>query len=131
MPKVYTRQNKFLKIIKKICRVPSVRHSAKSDGRWSPSRACHLLPSGTFAECRGTRQSPALLRARLCRVPGTWQSHLCRGLYFAECGTRQNITLPSAPIKNTRQSLRHSAKYSFPVVILTLIRNIWPLIGSL
>ena len=77
----------------------AARHSAKSDGRWPPSRAGHLLPSGTFAECRGTRQS-----------------HLCRVLYFAECGTRQNIVLPSAPIKSTRQSLRHSAKSSFPVV---------------
>jgi len=115
VPRAGTRQNKFLKI-KKNCRVPSVRHSAKSDGRWPPSRAGHLLLSGTSAECRGTRQSPALPRARLCRVPGTQQSHLCRVLYFAECGTRQNIALPSASIKSTRQSLRHLAKYSFTVV---------------
>ena len=96
--------------------MPSVRHSAKSDDRWPPSRAGHLLPSGTFTECRGTRQSPDLPRARLCRVPGTRQSHLCRVLYFTQCGTRQNIALPSALIKSTWQSLRHSAKSSFPVV---------------
>jgi len=96
--------------------VPAVRHSAKSDGRWPPSRAGHVLSSGIFVECRGTRQSPVLPRARLYRVPGTRQSHLCRVLYFAECGTRQNIALPSAPIKSTRQSLRHSVKSSFPVV---------------
>jgi len=117
VPGAGTRQNKFLKI-KKNYRVPAVRHSAKSDGRWPPSRAGHLLPSGIFAECRGTRQSPVLPRARLYRVPGTRQSHLCRVLYFAECGTRQNIALPSAPIKSTRQSLRHSAKSSFPVVLV-------------
>ena len=104
VPKVYTRQNKFLKIINFFCRVPSVRHSAKSDGRCPPSRAGHLLPSGTFAECRGTRQSLDLPRARLCRVHGARQSHVCRVLYFVECGTRQNISLPSAPIKSTRQS---------------------------
>ena len=87
--------------------MPAVRHSAKSDGKWPPSRDGHLLPSGIF---------PVLPRARLYRVPSTRQIHLCRVLYFAECGTRQNIALSSAPIKNTRQSLRHSAKYSFPVV---------------
>ena len=119
MPKAYARQNKFLKIIKKNCRVPSVRHSAKSDGRCPPSRAGHLLPSGTFAECRGTRQSLDLPRARLCRVHGARQSHLCRVLDFAECGTRQNFSLPSVPIKSTRQSLRHSAKSSFPVVFVS------------
>ena len=113
VPGAGPRQNKFFK---KNYRVPAVRHSAKSDGRWPPSRAGHLLPSGIFAECRGTRQSPVLPRARLYRVPGTRQSRLCRVLYFTECGTRQNIALPSAPIKSTRQSLRHSAKYSFPVV---------------
>jgi len=116
VPGAGTLQNKFLKI-KKICQVPAIRHSAKSDGRWPPSRAGHLLPSGIFAECRGTRQSPVLPRARLYRVPGTRQSHLCRVLYFAECGTRQNIALPSAPVKSTRQSLKHSAKSSFPVVV--------------
>ena len=100
--------------------MPSVRHSAKSDGKCPPSRAGHLLPSGTFAECRGTRQSLDLPRARLCRVHGARQSHVCRVLYFAECGTRQNISLPSAPIKSTRQSLKHSAKYSFPVVKLAV-----------
>ena len=77
VPEASTRQNKFLKI-KKNCRVPAVRHSAKSDGRWPPSWAGHLLP-----------------RARLYRVPGTRQIHLCRVRYsakycFAECPNKKH-----------------------------------------
>ena len=97
-----------------------------------------------FAECqnKGTRQNTSLSSARIkalgkdafCRVPKN--------------STRQNTSLPSArkkalgkdvfcrvyfiwhsaktvfaecPIKYTRQSLRHSAKCRFPVVIITCL----------
>ena len=59
----------------------------------------HLLPSGIFAECRGTRQSPVLPRARLYRVPGT----------------RQSPALPRARLLSSALfcRVRHSAKYCF------------------
>ena len=59
----------------------------------------------------------ALGKAPICREPGFVKCLALGKVTFVECFiTRQNISLPSAPIKSTRQSLRHSAKYSFSVV---------------
>ena len=96
----------------------TVRHSAKSDGRWPPSRAGHLLLSGIFVECRGTRQSLVLPRARLyrvpgtrqshlCRVPGTRQSHLCRVLYF--CRVRHSVKYCFAECPDKKYSAKSQA----------------------
>jgi len=82
VPGAGTRQNKFLKI-KKNCRVPAVRHSAKSDGRWPPSRAGHLLPSGIAA----------LGKAQFCREPGFTECLALGKATFAEC-----FILPSAAL---------------------------------
>ena len=85
-----------------------------------------------FAEClmAGTRQNLTVGGrrhgpAKFCRAPGFAECQalgnvqICRVQNFAECYTRQNIALPSATIFCTRQSIRHSAKYSFLVVLLT------------
>ena len=100
----------FQKIIKKICRV-------SKDGT---QQSFFLKKIKTnFAEClmAGTRQNLTVGGrrhgpAKFCRAPGFAE---CLQ-NFAECYTRQNIALPSATIFCTRQSIRHSAKYSFPVV---------------
>ena len=109
-----------------------------------------------FAECqnKGTRQRRILPSARkkalgkdaFCRVPkngtrqntslpsvekGTRQSHLCRVVFFCRVYFIWHSTktvFAECPIKYTRQSLQHSAKCRFPVV---LSRNSWPLVQTL
>ena len=93
VPKNGTRQNTYLPSARK-------RHSAKTD----------------FAECR----KMALGKIHLCRVPEKkhsakpYLSSFFYRVYFIWHSAKTVFT--ECPIKYTRQSLRHSAKYRFPVV---------------
>ena len=64
---------------------------------------CHALPSAILCRVSGTRQSSLCRVSGLCRVFFGWHS---TKRVFAECS-----------IKSTRQSLKHSAKMLFPVVV--------------
>jgi hypothetical protein len=97
-------------IKKKLCRMPNNRHSAKGH-RWGSPFVRSSLPSVNLCWELGSRQRLSLPSARhsvkrslpsvlLCQEQRSAKS------LFAEC-----------PIFNTRQSIRHSAKIRFPVVI--------------
>ena len=73
-----------------VCRVPTRWHSVNLDGRQRP------LPDVAFCRAPGFAKCLTLGKKGLCRVPDTRQILLCRVYIVAECGTRQNSSLPSA-----------------------------------
>jgi len=114
VPKAYTRQNMFLKN-KKNCRVPGAGTRQNKFLKIKKIAECQPLGTRQNLTAGGRRHGPAtfcrvgslpsaaaLGKAQFSREPGFTECLALGKATFAECGTRQNIALPSAPIKSTR-----------------------------
>jgi len=93
-----------------VCRVPTRWHSANLDGRRRP------LPDAAFCRASGFVECLTLGKKGSCRVPDTRQSLLCRVYIVAECGTRQNSSLPSARLLALGKESCTRQRICFPVV---------------
>ena len=72
-----------------VCRVPTRWHLANLDGRRRP------LPDAAFCRALGFAEGLTLGKKGLCRVSGFAECLTLGKAFFAECGTRQNSSLPS------------------------------------